>query len=148
MWEGQQNNIKLTECRTCEHFCYNQELAGERFISHIQNLDASQSHLDCRSYSCHQKLLSKWHGTNHMIRWMEWWCTHLMVKLGNTLAMCIFSFQWRQGTLVLGYVYTNSIHSSYLLLFILVGRWYSRLQLATVYVFIYGHTRRIVWIGI
>ena len=34
------------------------ELAGERLLEHIKNLDTSQSHLDCRDYSCHKTLLS------------------------------------------------------------------------------------------
>jgi hypothetical protein len=36
----------------------NLELVGERFFSHIENLDTFQSYLDCKGYSCHKRLLS------------------------------------------------------------------------------------------
>jgi hypothetical protein len=51
-------NTELTECKTWGIPIINLELAGEGFLSHIKNLDTSQSHLDCRGYSCHQRLLS------------------------------------------------------------------------------------------
>jgi len=102
----------------------NSELAWERISWYIRNLDTSQSHLDCRSYSCHQGLLSTWHGTNHIIRLMEWWCILLTTKHGNTLTMCILTFQLNQGTCVLGCVQTDSTHLGHLLLLILVGRSY------------------------
>ena len=99
----------------------NLELVEGRLSWHIKNLDTSQSHLDCRGYSCHQRLLSTWHGINHIIRLMEWWCILLMAKPGNTLIVCILTFQLNQGTCVLGCVQTDSTHSGHLLLFILVG---------------------------
>jgi hypothetical protein len=81
---------------------------------------------NCKGYSCHQRLLSIWNDANHMMRWMKWWCTFSIVKPGNTLTMCFLSFQWRQGTCIMSYVQMNSIYLGHLLLFILVGRWYSR----------------------
>jgi hypothetical protein len=36
----------------------NPELARKGLLSHIENLDTFQSHLDCKGYSCHQRLLS------------------------------------------------------------------------------------------
>ena len=62
----------------------NLELAGERLLSYIKNLDTFQSHLDCKGYSCHQRLLSTCHGTNHIMQWIEWWCTLPILKYGNT----------------------------------------------------------------
>jgi hypothetical protein len=122
-------NIELTECRTCEHSRYKPKTSKERtFVAHKKNLDTSHSHLYCRGYSCHQRLLSTWHDTNHMMWWMEWWCTLLMVKHRNTLIVCILSFQWNQWMCILGYVHTNSIHSSHLMLLILVGQLYSRFR--------------------
>jgi hypothetical protein len=119
-------NTELTECKTWGIPIINLELAGEGLLSHIKNLDTSQSHLDCRGYSCHQRLLSIWHDTNHMIRWMEWWCIFLTVKHVNTLTVSILTFQLNQGTCVLGYIQTDSIHSRYFLVLIFVGRLYSR----------------------
>jgi hypothetical protein len=55
---------------------------------------------------------------------MEWWCILLMVKHGNTLAMCILIFQLNQGRCVLGYVQTDATYSGHLLLLILVGQSY------------------------
>jgi hypothetical protein len=104
----------------------NPELTGKGLLSHKKNLDSSQSHLDYRGYSCHQRLLSTWHGTNHMMLWMKWWCTISMVKPETTLTLCILKFQRRLGISVLGYIHINSIHSGHLLLLILVGRWYSQ----------------------
>jgi len=54
-------NAELTECMTCVHSCYKPRIGRERLSWHIKNLDTSQSHLDCRGYSCHQGLLSTWH---------------------------------------------------------------------------------------
>jgi len=51
-------NIELTKCRTYNIPIINPELAGEGLMSHIKNLDTSQSHVDCRGYLCHQNLLS------------------------------------------------------------------------------------------
>jgi hypothetical protein len=45
-------NTELTEWRTCGHSCYKPCLAGEGLLSHIKNLNTSQSHLDTH-YSCH-----------------------------------------------------------------------------------------------
>jgi hypothetical protein len=129
-------NAELTECMTVDIPVTNPELAGGRLLWHIKNLDTSQSHPDCRGYSCHQGLLSTWHGTNHIMRLMEWWCILLMEKHGNTLTVCILTFQLNQETCVLGCVQTDSTHSGHLLLLILVGRSYWR--------FITCH-RRCVW---
>jgi hypothetical protein len=82
----------------------NSELAWERLSWHIKNLDTSQSRLDCRGYSCHQKLLGTWHGTTHMMRLMEWWCTLLTTKHENTLTMCILTFLLNQGMRILSCV--------------------------------------------
>jgi hypothetical protein len=82
--------------------------------------------LDCRGYSCHQGLLSTWHGTNHTMQLMKWWFILLTVKPGNTLTVCILTFQLNQGTCILGCVQTDSTHSGHLLLLILVGRSYWR----------------------
>ena len=124
----------------------NPELVGKRLSWHIKNLDTSQSHLDCRDYSCHQGLLSTWHGINHMMRLMEWWCILLKAKHRNTLTVCILTFQLNQETCVLGYVQTDLTHSGHLLLLILVGRSYSRFITCHPYevgfhVFIHYHTR-------
>jgi len=126
----------------------NPELARERLSWHIKNLDTSQSHLDYRGYSCHQWLLSTWHGINHMMWLMEWWWILLMACMENTLTVCILTFQLNQGTCILGCVQTNSTYSGHLLLLILVGDHTHGLQLATkdvyeveVHVFIYCDTR-------
>jgi hypothetical protein len=74
-----------------------------------KNLDTSQSHLDCRGCSCHQRLLSTWHGINHMMRLMVWWCILLTAKHENTLTVCILTFQLNQGTFILGCVQMDSI---------------------------------------
>jgi len=104
----------------------NQELAEERLSWHIKNLDTSQSHIHCKGCSCHQELMSIWHGTNHMMRLMEWWYILLTAKYGNTLTVCILTFQLNQEMCVLGCVHTDSTHSSHLLLLIIVGQLYSR----------------------
>ena len=39
----------------------NLELAKEWLLSYVENVDTSQSHLEYKGYSCHQKLLSTWH---------------------------------------------------------------------------------------
>jgi hypothetical protein len=70
--------------------------------------------------------LSTWHSTNHMIWLMKWWCILLMAKHGNTLIVCILTFQLNQWMRILGCVQTDSTHPGYLLLLILVGRSYSR----------------------
>jgi len=46
----------------------NPELAEERLSWHIKNLDTSQSHLDCKGYSCHEGPLSvTWHQSHHAV---------------------------------------------------------------------------------
>jgi len=64
-------NVELTECRTCDILITNSKVVGKWLLSHIKNLDTSQSHLNYRGYSYHQRLLSTWHDTNHMIWWIE-----------------------------------------------------------------------------
>ena len=126
----------------------NLELARKWLLSHTKNLDTSHWYLDYRGYSC-QRLLSTWHGTNHLMRWIEWWCTLLIAKSGNTLTVSILSFQWNKKTCVLGYIQIDSIHSGHLLLLILVGQWYSRFITyhqgcvwgQSLFIFIYCHTR-------
>jgi len=50
----------------------NPKLVGELTLSHIEkNLDTSQSHLDCKGYSCHQRLLSTCHGIIYMMWWID-----------------------------------------------------------------------------
>ena len=56
-----------------------------------------------------------------MMRLMEWWCILLTAKRGNSLTMCILTFQLNPGMCVLGCVQTDSTHLGHLLLFILVG---------------------------
>ena len=51
-------NVDLAECRTCDILVIKSKLIGEGLLSHIKKLNTSQSHLNCRSYSCHQRLLS------------------------------------------------------------------------------------------
>jgi hypothetical protein len=65
-----------------------------------------------------------WHQSHEQL--MEWWCILLTAKPGNTLTICILTFQLNQGTCVLGCVQMDSTHSGHLLLLILVGRSYSR----------------------
>ena len=60
------------------------------------------------------------------MRLMEWWCILLTSKRGNTLTMCILTFQLNQGMCVLGCVQTDSTHLGHLLLLILVGWSYSQ----------------------
>jgi hypothetical protein len=56
---------------------------------------------------------------------IEWWCIILTVKRGNTLTVCILTFQLNQGTCVLGCVQMDLTHLGHLLFLILVGRSYS-----------------------
>jgi hypothetical protein len=49
-------------------------------------------------------LLGTWHGTTHMMRLMEWWCTLLTTKHENTLTMCILTFLLNQGMRILSCV--------------------------------------------
>jgi len=51
-------NAKLTECRTYGHSRYKPRIGREGLLSHTENLDISQSHLDCKGYSSHQRLMS------------------------------------------------------------------------------------------
>jgi len=55
-------NAELTECKTYEHSHYKPRTDRVRFLVTYKKLIyfpiTSQSHLDCRGYSCHQKLLS------------------------------------------------------------------------------------------
>jgi hypothetical protein len=46
----------------------NLELTEEGLFSHTENLDTSQSHLDCRVYSRHQRLMSM-----APIKWCNGW---------------------------------------------------------------------------
>jgi hypothetical protein len=46
-------------------------------------------------------------------------------KHGNTITVCILTFQLNKQICILGYVQTDSTHSGHLLLLILVGRSYS-----------------------
>ena len=119
-------NTKLTEYKTYKHSHYKPMIGKEGLLLHTKNLDTSQSHLDYRGYSCHQGLLSTWHDTNHMMRWMEWWCTLLIVMHVNTLTVYILSFQQNQGMCVLSYVLTDLIHSGHLMLLIHISWLYSR----------------------
>jgi len=80
----------------------NPELARERLSWHIKNIDTSQSQLDCRGYLCHKGLLSTWHGNNHMMRLMKWWCIILTTKHGNTLRVCILFFSAELRNVCLG----------------------------------------------
>ena len=102
----------------------NPELAWKRISWHIKSLETFQLHLDCKGYSCHQWLMSTWHGTNHMMQLMEWRCFLLTVKHENTLIVYIITFQLNQGTCVLSCAQMDSTHLSHLLLLILVGRSY------------------------
>ena len=75
--------FKMQSWLSVEHvrmLVINPELVEDELLSYIENLDNSQSHLDCKGYSCHQRLLNTWHDIIHMTWWMEWWCTLLMVK--------------------------------------------------------------------
>jgi hypothetical protein len=51
-------NVELTEYRTCDILITNSKVVGKGLLSHIKNLDTSQSHLNYRGYSYHQRLLS------------------------------------------------------------------------------------------
>ena len=117
-------NAELTEWMNVGIPATNPKLSGERLSWHIKNLDTSQSHIDCKCYSCHQGLLGTWHDTNHIISLMEWWCIFLTTKHENTLIVCILTFQLNQGTYILGFVQTDSTNSGHLLLLILIGRSY------------------------
>ena len=76
-------NTELTECETCEHSHYKPITGkGRTFFAHRK----------LRYFSIASRLLSIWHDTNHMMRWMKWWCTLPLVKPRNTLTMCILSF--------------------------------------------------------
>jgi hypothetical protein len=116
-------NVELTSAWHVGILVTNPELARKRLSLYIKNLDTSQSCLDCRGYSCHQGLLSTWHGTNHIMWLMEWWCILLMAKHGNTLTVCILTFQLNQGTCILGFVYRQiqPIRVIYCSLFLLAG---------------------------
>jgi len=46
-------NAELTECRTCDILITNSKVVGKGLLSHIKNLDTSQSHLNYRGYSYH-----------------------------------------------------------------------------------------------
>jgi len=55
--------FKMQSWLSAEHvgiLIINPWLTGEGLLSHTENLDIFQSHLDCRGYSCHQRLLT-WH---------------------------------------------------------------------------------------
>jgi len=72
----------------------------------------------------------------------------MTVKQGNTLTVCILTFQLNQGMCILGYVQMNSTHSGHFSLFILLVDYTPSLQLAIedvfearVHDFIYGHMR-------
>jgi hypothetical protein len=51
-------NTELTKCMTYGHSRYKTKTGRGKTIMAYKNLDTSQSHLDCRGYSCHQGLLS------------------------------------------------------------------------------------------
>jgi len=117
-------NIELIECRNVGLLVINPKMVGEGLLLHIENLHTPQSLLDRKGYSRLQRLLSIWHRIIHKMRYMKSSCTHLIVKPRNILIGYIYSFQWNQGTCVLGYVQANLIHLGHLLLLILVGQWY------------------------
>jgi hypothetical protein len=50
-------NAELTECMNVGIPATNPELVRKGLSWHIKNLDTSQSHINCKGYSCHQGLL-------------------------------------------------------------------------------------------
>jgi hypothetical protein len=119
-------NTELTEYRICRHTCYKPRTSRRRILVAHRKLDTSQSHIDNKDYSCLQRLLNTWHGIIHMMWWMKWWCTLIVMKFRNILIGCIIGFQWNLGTCVLSYVQISSTHSSHLMLPILIGWQYLR----------------------
>jgi hypothetical protein len=88
-------NTELIECKTCGHSRYKPRTdKGKTLVAYKKNLDTFQSYLDCKGYSCYQRLLSTWHDTNHMMRWLEWWCTLLMVKYGSEYGCLSLTVDW------------------------------------------------------
>ena len=73
-------NAELTECMTCGHSRYIPRTGRGKTLVAYKKFK-SQSHLDCRGYSCHQELMNTWHVTNHMMRLMEWWCIDKIKRL-------------------------------------------------------------------
>jgi hypothetical protein len=56
--------FKIQSWPSVEHMSMlviNLELTGKELFSDIENLNTSQSHIDFKWYSCHQRLLSTWH---------------------------------------------------------------------------------------
>jgi hypothetical protein len=51
-------NTESTKCRTCGHSCYKPKNSRGRTLIATKNLDNFQLHLNCKGYSCHQRLLS------------------------------------------------------------------------------------------
>ena len=120
-------NIELTECITCGHSRYKPRIGIGKTLVAYKKLRYFPITPRLQRYSCHQRPLSTWHDTNHILQLMEWWCILLTAKHGNTLIVCILTFQLNQGTCLGLCTYG----------FNLFGDMYK----ARVHVFIYGHTR-------
>jgi hypothetical protein len=85
-------NAELTEYRTCGHSRYKPKTNWEMtFIAH-RKLRYFLITPRLQRLFMSWRLLSIWHSTNHMMRWMEWWYTFPVVKPSNTLTICILIF--------------------------------------------------------
>ena len=51
-------NANLTKCKTCGHAWYKPRTDREKCLVTHKNQDTLQSLIDCKDYSCLQKLLS------------------------------------------------------------------------------------------
>jgi hypothetical protein len=138
--------FKMQSWLSVEHvrmLVINPELVEDELLSYIENLDNSQSHLDCKGYSCHQRLLNTWHDIIHMTWWMEWWWNLKNILKLHTL---IFIRIKKHASWVM-YKWIQSIQVIFCSLFLLADDTYG-LQLSTrdvyetrVPVFIYSHTQ-------
>jgi len=119
-------NTKLTECMTYGHSHYKPRTGRGKTLVAYKKLRYFPITPRLQRLFMSPRLLSTWHGTNHMMQLMEWWCILKTAKHENTLTVCILTFQLNQETCVLGCVQTDFTHSGHLLLLILVDRSYTR----------------------
>jgi len=85
-------NAELTKYRTCEHAHYKLIIGREMTLATYRKLGYFPITHRLQRLFMSPKPIEQWHDIIHMMRWMESWCTHPMVKPENILIRCIIRF--------------------------------------------------------
>jgi hypothetical protein len=112
-------NAELTECMTCGHSYYKPRTGMGKTLIAYKKL---------RYFPITprlQRLFMSPKTAEHMIWHQSYDVVDGVMVHGNTLTVCILTFQLNQGTCILGCGMTDSTHLGHLPLFILIGQLYS-----------------------